>query len=294
MNGQTRASVAVALALLGAVRAHAAPCGRADVDVTFPPDGARAVPSTAVLSAHYGAPAVYQDQSVTLTDQTGAEVSTSTTFSSAESLLSATPDAPLSEGNYTLEWPALRGVSSTSVGLGKKIHFAVGATTDDAPPIFEGVTGISWDLSRDRDPCTDREHDRFVFRLDLGSASDDAGTELLAMHVFQTKDPLVSGDSSPSDVALTAWPSDGKISVRRPTSKAGKTCFAAIAQDLAGHVSGGGEREVCVETQKPPFFDGCSLARPSPHSANAGAWWLAALSLTLRGRSAKRKRIRAA
>jgi methionine-rich copper-binding protein CopC len=275
-------------------QAQSAPCGRADVDATFPPDGARAVPATAVLSAHYGAPADYRDEGVKLTDQSGAEVSVSAAFSPADSLLSATPDMSLPEGNYTVEWPSLRGVSGAGAGLGKQVRFSVNAASDAAAPQFEGLIGITWDLSRDRDPCTDRDHDRFVFRLELGSASDDAGTDLLALHVFQTRDPLAAEGSGPSEVALTAWPSDGTVEVRRPTSKAGETCFAALVQDLAGHVSGGGQREVCVETQKPPFFDGCNLARFGPKPKSGGAVWLAALSLLLRGRSAKRKRARAA
>ena len=38
---------------------QAAPCGRPDVDLTFPPSDATSVPSNALLAAHYAAPALY-------------------------------------------------------------------------------------------------------------------------------------------------------------------------------------------------------------------------------------------
>lgn len=248
--------------------AFGAPCGRPDVDITFPRDGAESVPTNAFLTAHYSNPALYDDELVVLTDSAGNDVPLTTSFDQAETLVRAVPDAPLSGGAYTAEWPALRGVAG-GLGLGKKVKFFVQNLTDTTPPVFAGLAAIDWDLSRDRDPCTDALEDRFVFKLELGAASDDAAVSLLALSIFQTKDPRAP-EAPPSKVALRAWPESGELEVRRAATEAGTTCFAAIAQDLVGSVSGGGEREVCVKTKQPPFFDGCSLRGPNPNSGHAG------------------------
>jgi hypothetical protein len=88
---------------------------------------------------------------------------------------------------------------------------------------------------------------------------------------------------------LRAWPKDGVVEVRRPATKAGQTCFAALAQDLLGNVSGGGEREVCVKTKQAPFFDGCGVAALGTSPLARGAWGhglaLVALGLLRRGRA---------
>lgn len=269
--------------------ARAAPCGRPDVDSTFPPDGATAVPSNAILAAHYGSPALYADQTVSLLDATGSNVAVTLAYDDADSMLRATPEQPLASGHFDLVWPGLRGVSGGGLGRGKSVGFTVGGATDATPPVFEGLSGISWDLARDRDPCLDRLDDRFVFHLRLGQASDDSGSELLSLLVFETKDPGAPGQTEPSRVGVRAWPRDGTLEVRRPAQHAGKTCFAAVAQDLIGSVSGGGEREECVTTQKPPFFDGCAVSVTG--GQGRGAWvsgWLALMALAAlrRGRAA--------
>jgi len=277
--------------------AQAAPCGRPDVDLTFPPDGATSVPSNAILAAHYGAPALYDDEPADLQDSAGNNVAVTVSYDAADSMLRATPDQPLTAGRFKLLWPALRGVSgSGGVGRGTTVSFSVGMTADAAPPVFAGLSEIEWDLSRDRDPCLDRLDDRFVFTLRVGQASDDAGAALLSLLVFETKDPSAPEQTEPSRVGVRAWPEDGRLEIRRPAKKAGKTCFAAIATDLVGSVSGGGEREVCVTTQKPPFFDGCTLAGPGRKGPRApGATWVALLGLALlrRGRAAHARMPRA-
>jgi hypothetical protein len=279
-------------ALLLPCAAFAAPCGRPDVDATFPPDNAESVPSNAILSAHYSAPALYDDEPVVLTDGAGNDIAVTTSFDKADTVVRAQPDAPLADGSYTAEWPTLRGVSGGGVGLGKKLKFTVQGVTDMAPPTFAGLTGIDWDLSRDKDPCTDRLEDRFVFKLKLGAAADDAGAQLLAVTLFETKDPLAPEQTGPSKVALRPWPTDGRVELRRPANKAGDTCFAAITQDLVGSVSGGGEREVCVKTQKPPFFDGCSVLARDPSSPGSALFiLLAALGSRLRGRGRRAGRL---
>lgn len=301
MSAPGRASRLGALVLAGTTWSGwvgAAPCGRPDVDVTFPPDRASSVPVNAILTGHYSNPALYDDEPVTLTDASGNEVPLATSFDEAEAVVRAVPEAPLKDGSYVASWPTLRGLTG-GVGLGKKIQFFVQGKTDAAPPSFNGLAGIDWDLSRDKDPCTDRLEDRFVFKLKLGRASDDAGTDLLALSVFETTDPLAEAGSAPSRVAYRAWPENGEIELRRPASKAGQTCFAAISQDMVGSVSGGGEREVCVKTKKPPFFDGCSAAArtsPAPSAPCSLGLALALLGVRLRrrgrdhGRRAPRRR----
>jgi hypothetical protein len=282
---------APALLLLSwSLAASAAPCGRPDVDFTLPPNDATAVPPNAILSAHYGSPALYDDEQVELVDGNGDEVAVQLMWDEADSMLRATPLQPLAPGFHELSWPGLRGLSGAGVGRGRSTSFFVQPEPDAAPPFFQGLTGIDWDLSRDRDPCLDRLEDRFVFELKLGETLDDAATELLAVQVFETRDPGHE-DAEPARVALRAMPSGGNLEVRRPAKKAGKTCFAAIVQDLLGNVSGGGEREVCVETQKPPFFEGCSVAfcAGSP-AAHSGCWLALALALHTFRRGARAKR----
>lgn len=276
----------VVLAWLGS--AQAAPCGRPDVDATFPPNSATDVPSNAVLSAHYASPAVYGDEPVGVTDPAGNAVSVTVTYDDADSLLRAAPDRALDDGPHQVVWPGLRGVSG-GVGRGSTAGFVVHGIADAAPPVFEGLTDIDWDLARDRDPCLDRLDDRFVFKLRVGQASDDAGVGLLALRVFETVDPG-SHQPAPSSLGVKAWPSGGVLEVRRPATQSGRTCFAAFAQDLRGQVSGGAEREVCVKTKAAPFFDGCAVAAAAPGAPTPRTAWhagllLVGLALFRRGRA---------
>ena len=128
--------VGVGLALLGGT-AHAAPCGRPDVDLTFPPDGATAVPSNAILAAHYGSPVRYADEVVSLLDDGGRNIGVTLAYDDADSMLRATPDQPLAAGHFDLVWPGLRGVSgSGGVGRGRSVGFTVTSTVDATPPVF--------------------------------------------------------------------------------------------------------------------------------------------------------------
>jgi hypothetical protein len=275
-----------ALLLLGAVHAAAAPCGRPDVDATFPPSDATSVPPNALLSAHYSSPALYDDEVVSLIDANGTELDVSVAYDEADAMLRATPAEPLGPGYHELSWPGLRSLTGAGVGRGRTTGFFVQAAADQAPPTFRGLTDITWDLSRDRDPCLDELDDRFVFELTLGSANDDAGVELLAVHVFATQDPA-SGSDEPARVALRAFPESGKLEVRRAANDAGKTCFAAVVQDLLGNVSGGGEREVCIKTKKPPFFDGCSVAGAGGPGTGSAALLLLLVSFSRLRRGAR-------
>jgi hypothetical protein len=261
--------------------AEAAPCGRPDIDSTFPPAAATGVPTNALLAAHYGAPALYVDEAVSLLDSAGNDVPVTLAYDDADSMLRATPDQPLASGHFNIVWPGLRGVSGTGgVGRGRSLGFTVGSAEDGASPVFEGLSEISWDLARDRDPCLDRLDDRFVFQLKVGQVSDDSGAALLSLLVFETQEPSASRQAEPRRVAAVAWPADRAIEVRRPATEAGKTCFAAVTQDLVGRVSGGGEREVCVTTQKPPFFDGCAISvASSAPTSNPASGWLALIAL---------------
>lgn len=295
------ARVSALLAGLGLVSwsglTAAAPCGRPDVDVTFPPNDAAGVPINAAFAAHYAAPAAYANEPVDMTDAAGNAVALTTSFDEIDSMLRATPDQLLSAGTYDIVWPGLRGVNGgAGVGRGSTTSLSVTGTTDVAAPIFAGLTDIKWDLARERDPCLDRLDDRFVFQLAVGHGSDDAPVEFLALQVFETKDPISPDDTAPGQVGLRAWPKDGMIEVKRPATQAGQTCFAAIALDLRGLVSGGGEREVCVKTKKPPFFDGCAIAAPGPARPTPIAAWavaLVGLGLLRRGRSADARKPRA-
>jgi hypothetical protein len=275
----------VAGLLLAAARAEAAPCGRPDVDTTYPPNGSENVPPNAFLAAHYRAPADYVDEVVTLTGPNG-EVGIDVFYDNAESTLRALPRAELDAGRHEIAWPALRGVA-TNRGLGITVEFVVGEARDEEAPRFSGLDGIEWDLQREQDPCIDSQLDRFWFDLGIGSASDDLGTELLAVVLFETRGPS-NTQGSPEQIAVRPMPDAQKLRVVRPAKGGERICFAAVTRDLVNNVSGGGDREVCVETTEPPFFDGCTLARGSRTKAPSAALLAFLLLVVARRRGARR------
>ncbi len=261
----TRAPRATLVALASAAASIAlpawgAPCGVPDIDATYPPDGAAMVPRNARLSAHYAAPAAYAGEPVTLTSPTLGEQPVDVTYDEAEGLLRAVPLLPLSAGSYRLAWPSLRG-SATGSGRSKEIGFSVGSSDDLESPRFSGLAGASWDLSRDRDPCTDELEDRYLFDFELGHAQDDASPSLLAVLLFETEHPSPGQSGPPKQIGIYPFPEDGKLRIARSTTHAGRTCFAAVTRDLVDWVSGGGNVEVCEETIESPWFDGCSVSR---------------------------------
>jgi hypothetical protein len=271
--------------LLVAGASEAAPCGRPDVDQTYPPNGSANVPPNAFLAAHYRAPADYVDEVVTLTGPNG-EVGIDVFYDNAESMLRALPRAELGAGRHELAWPALRGVA-TSRGLGVTVEFVVGETRDEEAPRFSGLDGIAWDLQREQDPCIDSEVDRFWFDLGIGAASDDLGSELLAVVVFETRGPS-NTHGSPEQIAVRPLPNERKLRVVRPAKGGEKICFAAVTRDLLNNVSGGGDRQVCVETTDPPFFDGCSLRRRSRANGTRAALLALLFLVVVRRRGARR------
>jgi len=263
--------------------ARAQECGVPDVDSTYPPDAAPVVPPNAILSAHYSVPAVYDGEPVTLVSSLGDTPAINVTYDEAEVLLRAVPLSPLPAGKYTATFPALRGASS-GPGLGRQISFVVAGPFDEAPPTFAGVRSVTWDLSSETDPCTDTLEDRLYFDFELGAATDDAATSLLAVLVFETEHPGSSSSTPPQQIDIQPLPANGKLRVFRPASSAGKRCFAAVTRDLVGFVSGGGNAEVCEETIEPPWFEGCSVSRT--RSASTAGWLLFIAFLAL-GRRAR-------
>jgi hypothetical protein len=273
------------LASMLASPAAAAPCGRPDVDVTFPPNGADAVPSNAILAAHYRAPADYQDEPVSLTGPDGGELGLDLSYDDAESMLRAFPLTPLAPGEHRIVWPALRGVA-TGVGLGRSAEFTVGPSVDTEAPRFSGTSGLEWRLLRDEDPCTSGLEDRFAYDLELGALSDDQATSLLSVVVFETRSPT-QPDGPPKQLTVRPLPAGGHLSLERSSTRSGTVCFAAVLRDLALYTSGGGDREVCAETTAPPYFEGCALA-PVPARSDARGAWLVVVALLLGARRRRR------
>jgi hypothetical protein len=287
--GLPRRAGALALFVLSALsseRALAEPCGRPDVDSTYPPNAAENVPPNALLSAHYAAPADYVDEMVTLVGPDGADVTIDVSYDDAESMLRAQPLVDLTPGHYTMIWPGLRGVA-TSRGLGQSIEFDAGTRRDVEAPRFAGLTGIEWDLSREQDPCTESHEDRFYYDLELGSVTDDLDPSLLAVVVFETRGSHTG--SAPDQIAIVPKPDKKTLRVVRQATGDEKICFAAVTRDLLNQVSGGGDHEVCVETTVPPFFRGCSVATRAPRSFFGDAlvaFLVATLGLRRRARRA--------
>lgn len=261
-----RALAAAAALLTLAPVASAAPCGQPDIDVTFPPNDALAVPQNAVLSAHYAAPVDYAGEAATLSDPDGTELAVDTSYDTAEAMLRVTPRAPLAAGPYQIAWPALRGLA-TGRGLGATTSFTAGDTLDGAPPHFAGASSVTWDLSRDDDPCSGDAQDRFTYDLTLGPITDDQSASLLAVVVFETQSPTHAATLAPSELAVLPLAADGHARIARASTHGGKVCFAAVVRDLAFNVSGGGEQQACDQTTAPPFFAGCAVSdQPVPRS----------------------------
>lgn len=280
-------AVVAALAAWGQGTARAQECGRPDLRDAVPPDLAKGVPPNAALAAHYEPSAEYLGEDVLLTPEgLGAEV-VKATWDQSQGLLTFAPPQPLAPGAYTIVWPSLRGLSTAAPGRGATVRFTVRETSDEAEPVFDGLTGASWDLERRENDCTDALENRMVFDLALGPASDDGGRDGLTLVVFQTAGGSTDGASVP--VLSTALPAEGKaVQVKLPVGEAtGHVCFAAFVRDLTGKTSAGGAASVCVETTAPPFFRGCAVAAPGARSGAAVAA-LAALALAARRRRRRR------
>ncbi len=279
-------SVALGLALLAlAAPAVAAPCGRPDVLDAFPPDGAAGVPTDATLSAHYDVTADWVDEGVDL-DRGTDTVALTPTWDANEGLLSVVPPGGLVAGDdYVVHWPSLRGINTATKGRAKDVQFSVGAGPDQAAPSFAGVTGVDWDVDRERDDCTDNIEERYRFDIALAPASDDGGKDALELVVFQTAGPGIDG---PQPVRVSHMPAEGTVRIVRSIDSAtGHVCFAAIARDLTGKTSEGGSRETCVDTVAPPFFYGCSTA---PAGRGGTSWLVLALGIAAAAWRRRRER----
>ncbi len=280
-RGRARALVtglfaaAAATGLLASREARADSCDHPDLIETIPDDLATGVPVNASLFARYATNAQYIDETVTLEQTKGAGddagvvagsiVPVTVTFDQAEGLLQAAPMAPLMpDTTYVVQWPSLRGLDTATLGTKASTHFTTGTTTDTAAPTFGGIKSVSWDVSRDHDPCTGRVEERYVFDLALGDAADDGGRDSLSLVVFETSGPGIDA-SAPQPLLVQRIPPAGQSVRITSTDLVGHVCFAAIVQDLTGKASTSGA-PMCVDTVAPPFFYSCALG------AGRGPW----------------------
>jgi len=300
-----RRALAAAALVLGAAAApsvaRAQSCGRPDLVDMVPPDMATGVPLNARLGAHYATSAEYLGEDVVLVHPPDGRqevlrecapnmTKPCATWSRAEQFLQVTPTEPLQpNSSYEIRWPALRGINAAAPGVGGRAMFETGGTDDVAAPVFDGVTGLTWDLEHTNDECTDDQVERYVFDVQLGAANDDGGTSGLTLLLFQTKGPLVM--EQPTPFPGRAWPQDQDsvvkhVQVRLSTDLGvGEVCFAGFVRDTTGMLSDSGHVESCVHTTAPPFFRGCSVggARASTETL-AAALALAVLLVRRRSR----------
>ena len=280
MKRSALAACALLAALAFARDARAQQCGRPDVLDTVPPDLATEVPPNASLTAHYDPSAEYLGEDVVLTPMGGVDEVVEATFDDTQGLLTYVPPAPLAPGAYVITWPSLRGLNAAALGTSAVVHFTVGTTDDTTPPVFDGLTGVTWDLERKNNTCTNSIEDRLVFELALAPASDDGGRDGLRLVIFQTSGSGVDVDAGSVPVQTMAMPAVGKTAeVKLPVSDAtGHVCFAAIARDLTGKISNGGSHAACVDTIAPPFFRGCAVA-PGASRGERGVGFVAFAAL---------------
>jgi MYXO-CTERM domain-containing protein len=281
-------TIATAAACLLSAPASAQTCGAPDLLSAVPPYGADLVPVAAPLHAFYAAAAIYQSESVLLDLPDGTQQALVGEFAAAEGRLTLTlPDPLLPLTVYTVHWPELRGTTSGGKGLGKKVTFTTGAGPDVAPPSFAGATALAWDWVRETDECTDEIEDRLAFDVSLAEASDDGGRDSLTLVLSQTQGPQLA--TGPRQIYIGALPSPDKpaqVSLA-VDSAVGRICFAALVRDLTDKISGGGDSEVCVQTTRPPFFNGCAFAPAGRDGTGLG---LGALGLLLVGRRRRHAR----
>jgi hypothetical protein len=283
VNRRALGACASLVALALARDARAQQCGRPDVLDTVPPDQAIDVPPNASLTAHYDPSAEYLGEDVVLTPMGGVDEAVKATFDDTQGLLTYAPPEPLAPGAYVITWPSLRGLNAAALGTEAVVHFTVGTTDDTTPPVFDGLTGVTWDLERKNNACTDSIEDRLVFELSLAPASDDGGRDGLRLVIFQTSGSGVDVDAGSVPVQTMAMPAVGKTAeVKLPVSDAtGHVCFAAIARDLTGKISNGGSHAACVDTIAPPFFRGCAVAPDASRRDRGVVLALLAASLAL-------------
>jgi hypothetical protein len=277
--------------MLGAVVAHApaaraTTCGRPELLDSAPADGAT-VPPNASLSAHYSPEAEYGNEDVVFTPPGGIDEAFAgndpnpiVSWDAAQEILTFKPPQRLDAGAYKIVWPALRGLNTASPSTPVTVNFTVGTVDDVAPPDFGGLTGVTWDLERQNNDCTNSLENRLVFTLSLAPADDDGGRSNLTLVVFQSSGSGVDG--GPVPVTSMAMPAAGKpVTVKLSVGEStGHVCFAAIARDLTGQISNSGDKTVCVDTTAPPFFRGCALGGGGRSSA-AGSVAFALLALAL-------------
>jgi hypothetical protein len=263
-------------------------CGRPNLLDTVPPDKTQSMPPgtpanvapNASLFAHYDASAEYGDENVLLTPMGGADEGFAASdllhpdavkWDGTQGLLRFTPPDRLPAGSYTITWPALRGLNTASPSLPATVPFTVGTTDDVAPPDFEGLTGVTWDLERKNNDCTNSLENRLAFTLSLAPADDDGGRDGLTLVVFQSSGSGVDGGSVP--VLSMPMPDAGQtVTVKLSVGEAtGHVCFAALARDLTGKVSSSGAQTVCVDTTAPPFFRGCALVPAGGRAAHGAS-----------------------
>ena len=277
---------ACAVFLPGLARAQT--CGAPDLLSAVPPDGAAAVPTTGPWHAFYAASALYQGEPILLDLPDGTQQALVGDFATAEGRLTLTPPDPLPPTtSATIHWPELRGTTSGGKGLGRKVTFTTGSGPDLTPPSFAGATKVTWDWTRENDDCTDKIEDRLAFDVSLAEPEDDGGRDSLTLILSQTRGPLL--DTGPRQLLIGALPAPGKpahVSLA-VDSAVGHICFAALVRDLTDQISGGGDQEVCVQTTRPPFFNGCAIAHAR---RQGGGLALGALALLLLSRRRKHAR----
>ena len=271
-------------ALISEREARADSCTSPDLIETIPQDGAENVPTNAMLFARYATIAQYLGEPVVLEHPAGVDTTVPATFDDTSGLLQITPPMALVPGDsYTVHWPALRGIDTATLGSTSDLTFTAGSEADVSPPTFAGITSVSWDVSRQSDPCNSDIDQRYVFNLGLGAAMDDGGRDSLTLLVFQTSGPSVDS-SAPAPVLVQRIPPDGQGVQVTTDVTVGHICFAAIVRDLTLKASTSGA-PVCVDTVSPPFFYGCGVA--PAHRARGlrmVAFSAAALAFALRAR----------
>jgi hypothetical protein len=266
-------ALALALPLFAATEALAQCPDPVDRITTFPVDGSNDVPVNAVLHAEFpgtqnpgGRPTwIVLDSFSREVEGTEGWDDLTATFTPASDL------EPRS--------PYYARVSVAATGQFLNFEFNTGDDRDVAAPAYEGISGLSW-AHRDDDwlyeNCSMWPGESILYTLDLPGATDDASTDHLCYHVYQTSGPGISG---PTLRARVADPG-GELTVLQPVDQGeGEICFRVEVRDLLDRWDGN-RREQCVEVILGGIFqNACSTSGAAPRSTGRAAIGLALLVL---------------
>ena len=250
--------------------------------LTFPSDGAQAVPINAVPRVEYPRTQMPGGRpSWIVFFGAGSRLEGQATWDDGTTAFH--PAAPLAPRTAYYA-----RVTDESSGTFVEFTFATGTGEDRTPPSFDGIRSLSWRHVASEtllSECSLWRGDSFVLTLSLPLATDDGDGDGLCYYVSQTEGPGLDREQVVARVRRAA--PDLSLLLSEEEGE-GRVCYRASVRDLAGHLVSS-RREACVDPiVNQVFYDACSVVAPHPSGPSASVAVLGALAalLALRRRPA--------